>query len=307
MNVHDYRSLLGNDLWALVETLGSPLVSVSAVTTLSPLCAGSASFRLQLGDGRIMKGRRLKTGETAQKIEYLSQFLDTRLFPRVLARCGEALLTEWIDGQPLTSSQSSPDIMRRCGALHGMLHTRPLPGELSKKCQRVARDWQAKLERSIRDLVRQDALTNQEGERLLDLAATRAPGDIAVGITHKDFCAENILIGAHGDVVVIDNETLSIDAFDYDLGRTWYRWPMTPFQREAYYDGYNQYRNSTGFRTHFAYWLIAVLVRSALFYLEAGTREAWGPLPHLRRLLERDVQLWALSYCESFVEGGGDV
>jgi hypothetical protein len=36
-----------------------------------------------------------------------------------------------------------------------------------------------------------------------------------------------------GRLRVVDNEALSVGACDYDLARTWHRWPMTDLQAGA--------------------------------------------------------------------------
>jgi len=290
MSLEEFESQLGKDLWTLIEGLNSPLVEATALTSLPSLWHVRASFRLQFADRRILKGRRFQTDDEAERVEYLSRFLDPRYFPKVFARCRRALLIEWVEGEPLTPAQCQAELLRRCGALQGMLHTKPLPDEAYTRYQPAAHDWQSRLERSIHDVVKYEAFTREEGKRLFDLALAYAPGADAMGIGHGDFCAENMVFRAPGSFSVIDNEALSIDACDHDLARTWYRWPMSPDQREAYYDGYNQYRSSADFIRDLLYWVIIVLVDSAAFRLRAGTRDALIPIRQLRTLLGNDMQ-----------------
>ncbi len=290
MSFQEIENQLGKDLWTLIEGLNSPLVEASALTSLPSLRHHRASYRLRFADGRILKGRRFETDGQAGKVEFLFQFLDPRYFPKVLARCRGALLIEWVEGAPLTPVQCQPELLRRCGALQGMLHSKPLPDEAYTWYQPAAHDWQSSLERSIHDVVAYEFLTKEEGKRLFDLAVAYAPGTAEMGIGHGDFCAENIVSRAPGSFSVVDNETLSIYACDHDLARTWYRWPMSQAQREAYYDGYNQYRSSADFIRDPLYWVIIVLADSAAFRIRAGTRDVLIPIRQLRTLLRDDIK-----------------
>lgn len=134
------------------------------------------------------------------------------------------------------------------------------------------------------------------------MAVTHAPRNVAVGIVHGDFCAENMIVRASGNVSVVDSENLSIAPHDYDLGRTWYRWPMTQVQCEAYYDGYHQYRSSADFVTHLPYWAIGVLARSAAFRLRVGARDALIPIQQLKAILQGDLQGRLSLHTELFVK-----
>ena len=161
--------------------------------------------------------------------------------------------------------------------------------------QPAANNKKVRLERDIRALVQHGALDGLEGAQFIDLAESHAPHTFAVGLVHGDFCAENMVLRAPGNVYVIDSEKLSIDAYDYDLARTWYRWPMTAAQREAYYDGYNRYRSSADFLRHFCYWAIVVFANSAAFRLRAGTGDAGLPIRQLQTLLGVEVRSGSLS------------
>jgi aminoglycoside phosphotransferase (APT) family kinase protein len=107
-----------------------------------------------------------------------------------------------------------------------------------------------------------------------------------VGLVHKDFCRENMVVSPDGVVRVVDNETLAVDCPDYDLTRTWYRWPMDPAQAVAYLAGYRRHRSTETLARHFPFWAVAVLSESALFRLRRGLSAAL-PLGRLRELLDR--------------------
>jgi aminoglycoside phosphotransferase (APT) family kinase protein len=124
----------------------------------------------------------------------------------------------------------------------------------------------------------------------LGLAIAHAPSAAPVGLSHGDFCQENIVLRGSGTIAVIDNETLSIDAYDRDLVRTWYLWSMIPAQQEAYYDGYNRFRKPADFVKDFPYWAIDVLVASAAFRLRTGRRDALAPIRKLRTIAGHGVQ-----------------
>jgi len=302
MTPKEFRGQLGEDLWALVQGRRSPLATVTVLTSLPSASGQRASFRLQFADGLVLKGRRFERGGHAERVENLSQFLDQRHFPRLLGRCGSALLLEWIEGEPLSHAKWPLELLQACGALQGLVHSTPLPQEMGSQNQPAANNKKVRLERGIRALVEYGAFNRLEGERLIDLAAAHTPGNPAVGLIHGDFCAENMVLQAPGHVYVIDSEKLSIDAYDYDLGRTWYRWPMTTVQRDAYYGGYNQHRSSADFMAHFVYWAIVVLVDSAAFRLRAGAGDVSVAIRQLETLQGVEARSGIPSPPESFIK-----
>lgn len=290
VNSHlNIKEQLGEDLWTLVEELHWSLVDVIPLTTLPSPIRQHASFRLRFADGRTLKGRRVDTSAQAERIEYLLQFVDYRHFPKVVSRRGSALLLEWIEGEPLTSTHCQPELLRRCGALHGLLHNIPVPNRMYRLARRRAQHWQARLEQNIHDLVVRSALSRQEGKEVLHLAVAHAPATPIIGLVHDDFCAENMVLHAPGHIYVIDNETLFVGPCDYDLARTWYRWPLNSHQREAYYEGYKQYRSTAEFLEHSLHWAVTVLGGAAALRLRTRKPRTSIPIRRLRELL-RDVR-----------------
>ncbi len=291
MSLEGFRRQLGDDLWALAEGLGSPVVGVDRLTTRPLYGSQRASFRLNLADGRILKGRRFAKDAQAERVRYLSGFLDRRYFPSVLGRCGSALLLEWVEGERLRTGQGEPDALSHCGAVQALLHRTPLPDDAASHEQSAPHAGPARFRRRIESLVELGALGMEEGNRLFDLAATYVPDSPAIGIVHGDYCAENMVVNASGQIQVVDSGTLAIDACDYDLARTWYRWPMSAIQRKTYYDGYNRHRSAADFFNHFTYWAVLVLVQSALFRLRAQTADTWDVIRQLRALIRDDGRL----------------
>jgi hypothetical protein len=100
--------------------------------------------------------------------------------------------------------------------------------------------------------------------------------------------ADNIIISAGGQVCVVDNEGIAIDSPEYDLARTWYRWPMTANQQEAYAEGYGAHEHVARFAAHFVHWALIVLVESAAYRARLGAATVRAPLERLTCLLGTD-------------------
>jgi Ser/Thr protein kinase RdoA (MazF antagonist) len=286
LRLGDAPARFGPDLWTLVERLGTSLVAARVLTRLpSPLMA-HASFRLELASGRVVKGRRVETPEQARRIAELLPRLGTRHFPRALARHGSALLETWVPGTDLARVPADPSLHRRCGRILGAIHRAPVPDETAATVPGAGRRL-ALAERQLARLVELGVLPEASSRQALRHLRDGAPDRVAVGVIHRDFCAENIVLTPRRGFYVVDNETIRVDAPELDLARTWYRWPMTMLQREAFLAGYRTRRDPSEFLRHFPFWAIAVLVDTALFRTRARTPAASLPVGRLETLLRR--------------------
>jgi thiamine kinase-like enzyme len=146
-------------------------------------------------------------------------------------------------------------------------------------------DWEPRFDRLLADLVAAEALDPGAARETARLAVLHAPRTASVGLCHTDFCGENIVTDAAGTVFVIDNEGIAVDAYEYDLARTWYRWPMTELQQRAYAEGYGDHDHATRFASHFLYWALMALVESSAVRVRVRAASARIPLSRLAELL----------------------
>ena len=287
---------LGPDLAVLASAVGSRLVRTVPITGLPSATLKRATFRLEFADGRILKGRRFDSPADAERVELLARVLGDCPLPLVWGRRGAALLEEWIPGVSLGRVAPRITDVRQAGALLGAMHGVPialagsgaLPAVIVAAPSIDAR--RATTVRGLHGLVRLGLLTASAAHRLQALVDRHAPREASGaltprGIIHRDFCRENLVLAPAGRLWVIDNGTLTVDAYDFDLGRTWYRWPLTPEWWSHFAKGYREHRTTDGFAEHFPFWAIAVLVEAALFRYEAATSDALKPVRRLDTLL----------------------
>lgn len=280
------RARFGADLAALVGRRRAPLARAVLITGLPSGTLARATFRLDFSDGHRLKGRRFDDPAHAARMRALVRQLALPGLPRILALRGAAVLEEWVPGTPLDRVRATPRLLRHAGRLLGAIHAvdgqgtlGPAPPTPEARC--------ALIERSLAELAALSLLAHDQARRLLDAARAHRPVHQDVGIIHRDFCAENLVLDARGGLHVVDNGTLTVDARDFDLARTWYRWPMTPTQRRTFEEGYGPCRDLASFHAHSPFWSVAVLVDAALFRHHAKTADPAAPLRHLQEALRR--------------------
>jgi hypothetical protein len=267
----------------LVASLGTPLVEALPVTTIQWPDSPRASFRLTLADGHVLKGRRFRTPADVARVACLSSLLDPRHFPQVLAHHGCALLTRWIPGHPAGLDSWTPTRLRSCGRLQAGIHQVPVSGAVTSL--EPALPWTVRLDRWIGELVDGGALDTGRGSQIHRLVTLSAPSTTRTSVCHTDFCGDNIIITDPGDICVVDNEGLSVDSPEFDLARTWYRWPMTTQQQRAFAEGYGAHDYAAPFAAHFLHWALLALLDSAAYRTRARVVSARVPLERLAGLL----------------------
>jgi len=278
-------SRISTDLLALARAVGVPLAESTSVSGTGYPGYQANAFRLRFADGRLLKGRQFAAVKRAATVEYVARHIAHPGFPKVLARINGALLSEWIEGHPLCMTDMTPALLRRCGALHGFMHSVPLPLDCPYRFHTTSREWCDELAQRLEELATAGILKPGEAQCAFDRAIHSVPNSCDGGFVHRDFCAENMVVCPTGQVWVIDNETVGVDAYDYDLGRTWYRWPMSWRQRQAYLEGYRVYRSPDAFLSHLPFWSIVAIVGSAVFRLRRQRDGASEPAERLRGML----------------------
>jgi hypothetical protein len=277
---------LGEDFAEIVSRVGSELREAVPLTRLAFRAKRSGCYRLHFADGRVFKYRSMASAHRAEIVEHLISCIDSSRIPRVLDRCGTGLLIQFVDGHPARKPALTTKLLAETAALQARIHGTGVtdllaepPVETAKVVERLAQQLQR--------LIALQAVTEREAEELTELATSEIPQTSEIGITHFDYCAENLVLTEAGGFYIVDNETLQIGALDHDLARTWYRWPMSPAERAVYWESYGTFRDPGSFSAFFLFWAIATLVSSALFRLEGGTARAVVPLRKLGLLARR--------------------
>jgi len=267
---------LGPDLATVVAARPTALVDVAPVSPLPTAVRGT--FRLGFADGSTFKGRVLQSDQQATTVARLVAGLEPGAAARVLARHGRALLEEWVAGTPLDQGPATERYLRVCGRLLAWIHRGAPERDL-------ALTDGAEPHAGLAALVERGALDAGLAHRAEALARRFAPVRASCGLCHGDFTAENIVIRPDGAPCLVDNETVDLGPHDYDLARTWYRWPLAPEPWAELLAGYGEVRSPAPFRAHFPYWAVRVLVDAARYRLDAQTTDADVPVRRLQDLV----------------------
>jgi Ser/Thr protein kinase RdoA (MazF antagonist) len=278
---------MGGDLWAISCAIGQEPERVALVTPLpsrgEPASStGRAAFRVEYGDGLVMKARRHRDLETAQRVLALRQFVGERHLPAMVATEGLCHLTEWITGE--TRLPDDRDILTGAGAILGRMHQVDLPAETERYLFEY-RHWEDRNRRNARQLMEAGALNGAEVETLLGRLEREAPTHAEGTVIHADLAPENLVVTPTGKLKLVDNENLAVDAPGFDLARTWYRWPMNAMRSAAFLDGYLRYADPSPFLEFSEFWTMVVLLEAAHFRVLRDTADATVPLDRLRSRL----------------------
>lgn len=253
----DRVTLPDPELAELAARLPAPVVRVTRIGTLSVDPVRSLTLRLDLADGTRRKARLLESRVHADRVGRLLALLDPDVFPQLLDRTGRATLEPWVDGDALRDPRGDADVAARLGAILGVLHTTPAPDAAGAD----RRPPEARLEplrRRLAALAADRLIEPAAVATLWGRAAADLPDATAPGIVHRDLAPENAIHAADGRLRVIDNTTLDVRAPDYDLARTWYRWPMDPAAAAAFGAAYRRWRTPP--ERGLFFWRIDVLV-----------------------------------------------
>ena len=279
----------------LLRAAGMQAEAVLEITRLTSPLQKKRNFRVDTTDGRRVKARLFPTTERRQRVAALMPLLAGLPFARILAHGGRVTLEEWIEGNALDPLAVTVALARQAGDILGSLHTRG--GYDDTYCAGMP-DTRALLERLDRHLEvvqLHGAASAKQCRQLAMLARDHCPDSLDSGLIHADFCLDNMVLTASGELFLVDNEDLRVGVLDYDLARCWSRWPMTPGQRRAFLEGYEHYRSASAFTAHKGFWGVIALVMSLQVFLRHGHSrlDLQEALLHLARGATED--LWPRS------------
>ncbi len=223
---------------------------------------GRCALRIELRDGRVIKARRLESAKAARDLFEIRSGLETAFAPAI-GWHDAVVVEEWVEGTPLERVATEFRI-EEAGALLGRLHAAPQSGPDVVPTAR----W---LEEAIEQLhvVRLESkLRTEEVASLEGMLRDGDPGLAPNGIVHKDFCPENMIVDAAGQIRVIDNEWMEMGPIGFDLSRTRGRWPMSAFEWEGFLDGYGSEVRDPIASQKF-WWIVTALFTSRIRWNES--------------------------------------
>jgi aminoglycoside phosphotransferase (APT) family kinase protein len=276
---------LEEDIAAALELLGVGATHATRITGLPSRASDRATFRITLADGRVVKARRLRRPEKARRFGRLLRALAHPRLPAMLVLEGRVTIEEWVAGACLSELPPDPERLLQAadllGSLHAtrMLRTRRL--HVRSRTGAIVR----RAERQLAKLASESAITRPEARALLRALHRFAPAEAVLGLTHNDFCAENLVEDPDGRLIAVDNEGLRTGFLDFDLARTWYRWPMPEADWRLFLGRYATWRDPAPGVARAPFWRIAAVVKSAHLRISRHTARTETPIRRLRELL----------------------
>jgi hypothetical protein len=275
-----------DDVAAALAGLGARAIAAVRITGLPSARSDKAAFRVTLADGRVVKVRRLTRAAKAERYAGLARALGSERLAPILAVAGRVCVEAWIDGAPLAALPASPARLAAAADLLGSLHATQALGGRSVRGRRATTRLVARAERQLGKLAAAGRLAPPAAAALARALRRGAPPHAATGLTHHDVCAENLVEDAAGRVIAVDNEGLRLDFLDFDLARTWARWPMPEPEWRAFAARYAAWRGEPPDPAAQPFWRIAAILKSAHLRSARAPDHAGVPLRRLAQLLD---------------------
>lgn len=283
------KSDINKELLHLIGDFEANIVSIKNISSIFSSNIDKGSYKLILEDGQTLKWRKFEALYDAERVYSLWKHLNPNNFPRLIRRYETSMLLEWVEGTNLSSENILPLTYKRCGELLGKMHLAKITtDEIENFTKYTPKNTKEAIELILgytTNIYSQGTVNDKEIDIIKKLVNKYSPQSFEMGLVLADLCPENIVTKKSGDICIIDNETLSIDSLDYDLARTFYRWPMNGDQKKAFLSGYETYRSAQSYSNHYYFWDIRVLVKSILHRTRAKANNAAVPIDKLKSLL----------------------
>ncbi len=265
---------LDPEISAALAELGLHAVRVEPITALST-GDDRLTLRVEVAGGRVVKVRRVAHAhQVRQHVAMLALVGEARLTP-VLHHAGRVTVEPWIDGAVLIDLPITLGRLAGAAQLLGRLHAVRWGRRSTARILRRAR-------RQLVRLVAAGIIDGLLAQRTLSALAT-APARAAFGVTHTDLCATNLVENPAGQIIAIDNERLQPGFLDYDVARTWYRWPMSAGAWDELIGHYHVWRALPS--ASWTFWRVVVLVGSVHLRRHGVADVIAVPRDRLRALL----------------------
>lgn len=276
--------VLDADVRSALDALSVEAVGAVRITGLPSARSNRTTVRVALADGRTVKVRRLSRPSKAERFGRLVEALGHARLPAVLRLDGRIAVEAWVEGTPLSKLPATPERLRQAADILGSLHGTRRIGRRSLHATVSTRRLVQRVKRHLAKLAATVTITRHDALALSDALSRFAPREALLGLTHNDFCAANLVEDADGRLFVVDNEGLRLGFLDYDLARTWYRWPLPGPDWTMLLDRYATWRDPAPGLAHAPFWRIAAVVKSAHLRMTRGVPTAI-PVDRLRELV----------------------
>jgi aminoglycoside phosphotransferase (APT) family kinase protein len=208
------------------RALGIEPASVIPLHSAAPVARRPRSYLISTGAGARIKIRIARRQDLAARATTLIVALADERVPVPLARVGRFTAEAWVDGTPLSSLRVTQRHVVAAAELLARLHQFPGPPGEQLPRQQSTRPIRRRAERHVVELVSAGLVERRDAGTVRSILRHGLPARAEWGLVHGDFCAENLVWRPDGTLVSIDNETVGRGYRDYDMARTWYRWPM---------------------------------------------------------------------------------
>ncbi|MFM7292338.1 MAG: phosphotransferase, partial [Planctomycetia bacterium] len=183
------------DVAALLARQCQDLEEIVPITGLAgkPLDDG-ATFRVKFRSGALAKARLWPTSEDlSYQRDALSRLPPDR-FPRIQAAESRASLEQWFDGESLDGTGTTADRLLESGRLLGLVHETRAPEYDAPHCLRSTRECVQRLESQLYQLVSRRIIDESLAAEVWKRANEQRPEYAHHGLTHRDFCGENLVV-----------------------------------------------------------------------------------------------------------------
>ena len=275
------------EILAALEQAGICPRSFVRISKLYSTSAERCTYRIEHERGTA-KVRRLEDETTARDLAACMRELPDG-FTAVIARHGRVLIEDWIEGEALPDVPG-PHHLAAAGTLLAELHAKPRLGDrrLHDECPTAYHHGLARERLRIVGAAR--ALGAEEIGRLGRGLERWDPQWAVYGLTHLDFCGENMVIDRSWQLRVVDNDRVRVDALGFDLARTWYRWALPALEWEAFCLAYTSRLLFPSSLDAFRFWKIVAAAQSAELRLRAYPEKAGVPINCLRALAAEETE-----------------
>jgi aminoglycoside phosphotransferase (APT) family kinase protein len=278
-------------LGAAVRALGFAASSITPLASVAPHTRLPRSYLISTDTGSQVKIRFGRREAITARAAALSAALADNRVPAPIARAGRLTAEAWIEGSVLSSMRLAARHVDAAAELLASVHQfGGLAGEHLPRYQ-LTGTIHRRAERQLSELAGAHIVRRRDLSALRAVLDRGLPARAQWGLVHGDFCAENLVWRADDTLVSVDNETIGRGFIEYDVARTWYRWPMPASQRGRFD---RSYRAALGMKppsgVECRAWRLAAAVKGVHLRFRRGLVAERG-LDALREVLENTTNV----------------